>query len=88
MIDRQIEWVEMKQSAENIELIGGQANSSDSVSKYSSVVKRFPEKRSAETITFKQSAAWDNWREIDKVGTPAMDDAPVFIPVKDGDYYL
>ncbi|MBK1877635.1 hypothetical protein [Pelagicoccus mobilis] len=87
-IDSQVEWHNAVQNSEQIELRGGEAKSTGFASKVSSVVKRYEESKQASSITFTQSDDWNNWREIEKVGVPGMEDAPVFVPVKDGEYYL
>jgi len=82
------QWGLAHDSSEAVTVIGGQAQSTAPVSGFRSVVKRFPGKRQASHITFKQTTAWDNWQEVPNVGAPEMRDAPIFVPVGDGDYWL
>lgn len=84
----QHDWSSATRASEDIQIVNGQAKSTEAVSRYASAVKRYPTKRAARSITFRQTTTWDNWMPIDKIGAPEMRDAPVFLPVKDGDYWL
>lgn len=55
---------------------------------FSSTLKQFKQKRKLNAITFKQSPQWDNWQAVPKVTPEMAVNAPVFIPVSDGDYWL
>lgn len=51
-------------------------------------IKRFSKKRSASSLTIKQSPIWENWTETQQLGTPNMSDAPVFLRKSPGDYWI
>ncbi len=88
-IDTQQDWQQAKAESEHIELTEiGLADSTQAVSSYASSVKTFATKTKANAITFKQTTAWDNWQPIKRVRPRKMRDAPVFIPVKQGEYWL
>lgn len=73
---------------ENIEMVDGRLRSTESVSRFTSAIKRFPNKRSAESILFEQTDDWNNWKEVPNVGLEEMNDALVFLSVKPGEYYI
>ncbi len=55
---------------------------------FASIVKTFPSKRKARSVTFIQSPAWNHWIESPtQIGASAASDAPVFVAVGDKDYY-
>ena len=87
-IDSAEEWENAKGEATGIELADGQARSNAESGSFSSTVKTFAAPRRAASLTFRQTTAWDNWKAIPNVGTPDMADAPVFVPVEHGEYWL
>ncbi|GAA3615128.1 hypothetical protein GCM10022396_36290 [Flavivirga amylovorans] len=87
-IQTQKEWEASSDTAKNISFKNEQALSDSLVSSYKSIVKKYKKKKKARSIVFKQSAAWDNWKEIPTLAGDEIDNAQVFIPVKPGDYYL
>ncbi len=88
VVDTDQQWRSAGANLSEIELTAGGAKSNQAQSHYSSRIKRFDSQREPKSITFTQTNAWDNWTEIPNVGDPDMEDAPVFIPVKKGDYWL
>jgi hypothetical protein len=55
---------------------------------YSSIVKRYANKRSANSIIFEQAADWNSWAPIKNVGPTNLRNAPVFLSKGDNDYWL
>jgi len=88
IIQTQEQWAQAVLGSTNISIEKGQAKSTEPASTFSSIVRSYPDLRQVKSITFSQTNTWDNWHEIPKVGHPAMDDAPVFIPVRDSEYWL
>lgn len=87
-IESRFDWIESCATTADVLIEDDQARSQTTGSRFTSVVKRFPEKRSVSSITFKQTGAWDNWREVPNVGLEEMRDALIFLPVKEGEYYM
>ncbi|MEM9161080.1 MAG: hypothetical protein AAGB46_18690, partial [Verrucomicrobiota bacterium] len=87
-IETDADWRQNRVLSENIHVEEGMAHSTSLASSYTSIVKSFPKRRKAKSLTFRQTDIWDNWKEIPKVGVPEMRDAPVFVPVKKGEYWL
>ena len=88
LVDCQESWTLARDSVENLEIADGQVKPTQASSRFSSIVKRYPEKRKTASITFKQSPVWDNWEAVSNVGPQYTGDAPVFIPIADKDYWF
>ncbi|WP_139958668.1 glycoside hydrolase family protein [Flavicella sediminum] len=87
-IDTQVQWEEALSNTQDIKIKNAKAVSGEGKSFFSSKLKSFKKKRNLKSIVFKQAADWNNWKEIPKVRTEEMLDAPVLISVKANDYYL
>ena len=87
-VNSQEEWKKTAKNLDKIEIKEGFANSTDTSSKFTSIIHKYKKKKKAKSIIFKQTTAWDNWKEIPNVGSKEMQDAQVFIPVKENDYWL
>jgi len=87
-IESRFDWIESCAAVGDVLIVDDQARSQEAQSRFTSTVKSFAEKRAVSSITFKQTTAWDNWREVPNVGTKEMSNALVFLPVKDGEYYM
>ncbi|MEX0321505.1 MAG: hypothetical protein AB3N63_05060 [Puniceicoccaceae bacterium] len=87
-VQTQKDWLDAKNNLSSIEVVDGLAQSTDAKSTFRSSVRSFKKKRSAASITFKQTVSWDNWKEVPNVGPDNTADAIVFLPVKDGDYWM
>lgn len=81
------EWIESKKMAINIQF-NPSANSTSFESQYSSKLIKLNGKQQLNKLTLKQGPAWNNWTKIPKIGPKEMDNAPVFISPKEGEYYL
>ncbi len=80
-------WIQATSTSENLVFKNGLASPSKKTAQYSSVVKQYAEKRTAQSITFEQSNLWKNWKEVPNVGPKNTSDAPILLPVADGDYW-
>ncbi|MDF7799226.1 hypothetical protein P4E94_12960 [Pontiellaceae bacterium B12219] len=87
-IETQEEWLGNTASQSSLEITDGKAAPTAVEATFQSVVKRFPEKRSAKTITFSQSPDWLNWTAVPNVGPGNMGDAPVALQLGDGNYWM
>jgi hypothetical protein len=87
-IESRLDWIENTRTTEGVLIEDDQARSQQAESRFTSKVKRFEQKHSLRSITFKQTAAWDNWREVPNVGLDEMRDALIFLPVGEGEYYM
>jgi len=84
----QEEWTANKAEAADIELKDGLAIPSKKSTIFKSILKSFPEKRSATSITISQSPIWQNWNPIKQVGPTNLKDAPVALRLGEDNYWL
>ncbi|WP_411827511.1 hypothetical protein [Luteolibacter sp. AS25] len=87
-IDSQEDWQSATATQSNLELKDGAATSTAKEALFQSKLKSFDEKRSAGSITISQSTAWQNWSPIGQIGPNNVGDAPVFLRVGEGNYWL
>ncbi|WP_111709768.1 glycoside hydrolase family protein [Lutibacter citreus] len=88
IVDKQADWLEITANTQGVELLNGQAKSSVKKSTFTSKIHSYKTKKKAQSITFKQSSNWDNWKEVPNVGPEGTLDAIVLIPIKENDYWL
>ena len=84
----QEEWTANKAEAVDIDLKEGFATPSKESATFKSVLKSYPEKRSATSITISQSPIWLNWNPIKHLGPTNLEDAPVALRLGEGNYWL
>lgn len=87
IVDSEAEWKEAEASSVGLVFAGGLAEPEEGTAYFESVLKSYDSKRRAESVTFKQSPAWDNWIPIPSVAPEGSHDAPVFVAVGDKDYW-
>ncbi len=87
-VDSEADWNQAGAEYIGIVLSNGEAAPVDTGGTYSSVMKGFEGSLKPRKATIRQSVVWDNWVEVTNVGPPEAEDAPVFIPVANDDYYL
>jgi hypothetical protein len=85
-IDNAEQWQRAHGSSGHVQLTSGRVQPTDGSARFESDLKRFAQERRAATLTFEQPPAWNNWRAIDNVGPPSHN-APVFLPVTEGEYW-
>jgi len=88
IVDTQDEWEAAMSGSENLSLVKGFAEPTESNAGYESIIKTFAEKRRPGEIVFRQSPAWDNWEKIENIGPTDACNAPVLICIADGDYWI
>ena len=84
----QEEWKVNKAQAENLEFKDAMASPTAKTATFKSILKSFPEKRSAGSISISQSPVWLNWNPIAQLGPKNLRDAPVALRLGEGDYWL
>jgi len=88
IIDTNTQWSQAHDSSTNIVFADGFAEPNQPTASFKSIMKTFPEKKQAKTITFTQSPVWDNWTEIPAITPWYTGGAPVFLPIADKDYWF
>ncbi len=87
-IDTQADWNESLVEKNGVEISDGLASPTGKSAVLSSVIKQFEGKRSAQSITLKQSTAWLNWNPIGQIEPKSLSNAPVFLRMGEDDYWL
>jgi hypothetical protein len=87
-IDSQDDWSAAIASQIGMEVLKGAVSPKEKSGEFKSVLKRFPEKRSADTITLTQSPIWQNWNAIENLGPSNLGDAPVLLTIGPDNYWM
>ncbi|MGJ8658190.1 MAG: hypothetical protein ACSHX6_17230 [Akkermansiaceae bacterium] len=88
IIDSQEEWKNATADQSNLELKDGLAIPTAEKATFQSALKSFEKKRSAKSITLKQSTAWLNWSPIPNIGPKEAGNAPIFLRMGEDNYWL
>ena len=81
-------WQKVNAKSQNVQIKGGLVSTTSSLAVFRSGLKHFPEKSKATSLILTQSDNWDNWTKVPRIGPKERTNAPVFLPIKDGDYWL
>ncbi len=88
-VDSETDWKQAGSQSTGLDFSNGEARPTGNSGNYSSAIKVFSSKMRLKKIRFRQSPVWENWiEESEKVGPDGAGDAPIFLPVADGDYYF
>ena len=87
-IDKQEDWKSQVESSKGMTFEDGMAMPTEKNGTLKSVLKTFPEKRSASTLTFDQSPIWQNWNPMGNLGPVNLGDAPVLLVKGPNDYWM
>ncbi len=85
VIESQADWNSNLGTQTGLEIVDGLASPAVKIATFQSIIKSFPEKRSAASITLSQSTVWQNWEAAGNIGPRNTRDAPVFL--RKGDQY-
>lgn len=88
VVDTQEQWQNAIESQTNIEYQLGMASPTSETATLKSTLKRFDEKRSATSIQFAQSPAWENWQATENIGPANLGDAPVMLSIGPQNYWM
>ena len=87
-ISTDAQWAKNASKSENFEFKDGLATPLKEKAEFTSVIKKFAEKKAIKPIVIEQSSKWLNWTKVPNVGPKNANDAPVFLSVKDKDYWM
>lgn len=87
-IDSQNDWEKSIEAKTGLELLDGMAEPNGKEATFSSTLKKFETKTSANSILLEQSPIWLNWEETANIGTRSMADAPVLISLGPDNYWM
>ena len=87
-IGTQKQWVDARADGENITIQEGYVKAERDNAFFSSKLKKFNTKRSAQSIVFKQSDRWLNWTPVENIGPSNLGDAPVALAKGPNNYWM
>jgi hypothetical protein len=87
-VDSAAQWTQATGAAEDMTVADGLATPTADTAVFRSIVKRFDTPQQAVSLILKQSPVWDNWQKIPNFGPPEARDAPVFLPIDEGNYWF
>ena len=83
-----VEWAAGVESSEGVTIEKGVVSPTAKVGSLRTKMKTFKKKRSAKALTIEQSALWQNWEAKPRIGPKNLRDAPVFLTMGPGDYWM
>ena len=86
--DTQEEWVNNQSQNTHLEIKEGLATPTEKGATYQSKIQTFDEAQKPVSIEIAQSPSWQNWNPVSNIGPSNLGDAPVFLRVGDGDYWM
>lgn len=87
-INTQQEWTEHLTTNDAVNTSDGLVSTTSKSVTIRSVLKSFPEKRSAASIVVSQSSIWENWESAGHIGPKNLADAPVLLRHGPNDYWI
>jgi len=87
-INTSSEWTEDIESSKGITIEKGVASPTSKAGFLLTRMKVFKERRSAKSLTIEQSTLWQNWEAKPRIGPKNLRDAPVFLTMGPGDYWM
>ncbi len=87
-VDSQEEWEASLERSKNLEIENGHLQAIRDTAYFSSVFKESGKRQRLQGVRVSQSPQWNNWQAVPKLTPPMAVDAPVFIPVSNGNYWL
>ena len=88
VIDSEKDWSEAVSEQQGLLVKDGMAEPKGESATLTSSLKKFAEKTSASSITFKQSPVWLNWEATKNLGPANLADAPVMLSLGPDNYWM
>lgn len=88
VVDSQAVWEGSSGEVEGLRIEAGMVSPTGTSGIFRSKVQIFDDKREASEIVFRQSPTWLNWTAVDSIGPSNLGDAPVFLTLGEGNYWL
>ncbi|MBO24625.1 MAG: hypothetical protein CMO65_05420, partial [Verrucomicrobiales bacterium] len=87
-VDSQADWEKAIASSNGVAVANGTVSPNGKTGQLKTKLKRFDRKRSALSLTIRQSPIWQNWIPIENLGPENLRDAPVLLTVGPGNYWM
>ena len=88
LIESQADWERARAADEGLTIEDGLAMPEGASGTFRSKLHRFDRTRRVKSMTLKQSDLWQNWEPTSNLGPINLQDAPVFLAIEEGDYWL
>ena len=88
VVDSQKEWSAQTTTKTDAKIVDGTVEPTAGEATISSVLKRFKQKRTAQSLLIDQSAVWHNWTQVPNVGPTNCQDAPVVLTLGPKNYWM
>ncbi|MFO7724456.1 MAG: hypothetical protein R6V45_02820 [Oceanipulchritudo sp.] len=87
-IDASEDWIQSRSQSEGMKIGDSLVVPTGSKGSYQSSIRSFDDRTALTRIVFEQSPAWQNWEPADPVGPSNLGDAPVFLSLGPGNYWM
>ena len=87
-LDSADDWTQNVESSQGATIENGSVSPTETKATVTTKLHSMDKKRSAKSLTLKQSAIWQNWNPAGNVGPINLGDAPVLLTVGPGDYWM
>ncbi len=88
VIESQEQWEQNTKESQGIEISDAFVRPTDRSGKLTSILKRYPSKRSPKSIVIEQSPEWLNWQPSENLGPVNLGDAPVMLSLGPDNYWM
>ena len=82
------EWTANTAAQSNLEFKEGKAIPTAPKASFQSVLKRFPNKQSVQSLTISQATEWLNWNPVPNIGPSNLQDAPIALQLGANNYWM
>lgn len=82
------DWEQSADTSKKLRIEDGKLMPSAESAFFRSTVRGFPKKRTIASMVVEQSPAWQNWTAVEKVAPVNLQDAPVFLAIGPGNYWI
>lgn len=87
-IDTSGEWQAAAAQTTELRFVGDEVHLEGAAGAYRSILRPIPSGQRSFSLTVAQSPVWQNWTPVGKVGPQNLLDAPIFLAMGEGNYWL
>ncbi|MDF7801303.1 hypothetical protein P4C99_17625 [Pontiellaceae bacterium B1224] len=88
VIESQSDWLENLGTKSGLNIEEGMVSPAEKNAAFSSIMKRFDQKTSVQSIIIEQSPVWENWEPVSNIGPSNLGDAPVMLSLGPDNYWM
>ena len=87
-IDSNEDWNRTIESSRGVTIANGLASTENDIAHLTTKIRRFSQKKQANTLVISQSPIWQNWNPTTNIGPTNLQDAPVLLTLGPNDYWI